>query len=56
MPAAVAEVVLRELAQESATNEATGLLFDEALGGCGFVAEFAVRKRLDLRTVVPLGK
>lgn len=45
VPAAVAEVVRQERAEEIAANEAAGPRFVEALGGGGFVAEFAVRLR-----------
>jgi hypothetical protein len=56
VPAAVAEVVRQELAQEIAANEAAGPRFVEAPGGGGFVAEFAVRLRPGMRKAVPLGK
>lgn len=55
VPAAVAEVVRQELAQEIATNEAAGPRFVEAPGG-GSVVEFAVRLRPGMRKAVPLGK
>ena len=45
VPAAVAEVVRQDLAEEIAAKEAAGPCFVEALGGGGFVAEFAVRLR-----------
>ncbi len=56
VPAAVAEVVRQELAGEIAVKEAVGPRFVEALGGGGYVAEFAVRLRPGMRKAVPLGK
>ena len=56
VPAAVAEVVRQELAEEIVSKEAAGPRFVEALGGDGFVAEFAVRLRPGMRKAVPLGK
>ncbi len=56
VPAAVAEVVRQELAEEIASKEAAGPRFVEALGGGGYVAEFAVRLRPGMRKAVPLGR
>lgn len=56
VPAAVAEVLRRELAEEIAAHQAAGPRFVEALGGGGFVAEFAVRLHPGMRKAVPLGK
>lgn len=56
VPAAVAEVVRQDLADKFTSKEAAGPRLVEALGGCRFVAEFAVRLRPGKRKAVPLGK
>ena len=56
VPAAVAEVVRQELAEEIAAHQAAGPCFVQAVGGGGYVAEFAVRLRPGMRKAVPLGK
>ncbi len=55
-PAAVAEVVREELAEAIAAHQAAGPRFVQALGGGGYVADFAVRLRPGMRKAVPLGK
>jgi hypothetical protein len=56
VPAAVAEVLRQQLAEDIAAKQAAGPRFVEALGGGGYVAEFAVRLRPWMRKAVPLGK
>jgi len=56
VPAAVADVVRQELADEISAHQGAGPRFVAALGGGGFVAEFAVRLRPGMRKAVPLGK
>lgn len=56
VPAAVAEVLRRELAEEIAAHQPAGPSVVEAIGGGGFVAEFAVRLRPGVGKAVPLGK